>query len=87
MARDTGGILLDVEAGGDLARRVREAIENDFGDEVADLHVWRVGPGHYAAIIAIVTERGADAQDLRSWLEERFPFAHLTVELRRPRST
>jgi cation diffusion facilitator family transporter len=87
LARNTGGILLDVEAGGGLVQRVRAAIENDFGDEVADLHVWRVGPGHYAAIVAIVTERVADAAELRSWLEERFPFAHLTVELRRPRST
>lgn len=87
LARNTGGILLDVEAGGGLAQRVRAAIENDFGDEVADLHVWRVGPGHYAAIVAIVTERVADAAELRGWLEERFPFAHLTVELRRPRST
>jgi cation diffusion facilitator family transporter len=87
LARDTGGILLDVEAGGDLAQKVRRAIETDFGDEVADLHVWRVGPGHYAAIVAIVTDRVAEAAELKAWLEERFPLAHLTVELRRPRST
>lgn len=87
LARDTGGILLDVEAGGDLGDRIRAAIENDFGDEVADLHVWRVGPGHYAAIVAILTERSSDASELRAWLAERFPLAHLTVELRRPRST
>jgi len=86
LARDTGGILLDMEAGGDLARRIRSEVEN-AGDEVADLHVWRVGPGHYAAIVAIVTERTAHADEIRALLAERFPLAHLTVELRRPRST
>ncbi|HWA49106.1 MAG TPA: CDF family Co(II)/Ni(II) efflux transporter DmeF [Dongiaceae bacterium] len=86
LARDTGGILLDVEAGGDLARRIRTEVE-DTGDQVADLHVWRVGPGHYAAIVAIVTERAAHADEIRGMLIERFPLAHLTVEVRRPRST
>jgi cation diffusion facilitator family transporter len=86
LARDTGGILLDMEAGGDLARRIRAEVETG-GDRVADLHVWRVGPGHYAAIVAIVTERAAHADEIRAMLAGRFPLAHLTVELRRPRST
>lgn len=87
LARDTGGILLDMEAGGDLARRIAAEIEAGGGDRVADLHVWRVGPGHYAAIVAVVSERGAHADEIRAMLAERFPLAHLTVEVRRPRST
>ena len=86
LARDTGGILLDMEAGGDLVRRIRNEVEV-AGDQVADLHVWRVGPGHYAAIVAIITERAAHADEIRALLIERFPLAHLTVEVRRPRST
>lgn len=86
LARDTGGILLDMEAGGDLVRRIRSEVET-AGDQVADLHVWRVGPGHYAAIVAIITERAAHADEIRALLTERFPLAHLTVEVRRPRST
>jgi len=86
LARDTGGILLDMEAGGDLARRIRAEVEI-AGDRVADLHVWRVGPGHYAAIVAIISARAAHADEIRAMLTERFPLAHLTVEVRRPRST
>ena len=86
LARDTGGILLDMEAGGDLVRRIRAEVEI-AGDRVADLHVWRVGPGHYAAIVAIISERAAHADEIRAMLTERFPLAHLTVEVRRPRST
>ena len=79
--RDTGGILLDMEAGGDLAARIRTDIEATDGDRVADLHVWRVGPGHFAAIVAIVTRRATDAAELKTTLKARYPLAHLTVEV------
>ncbi|HKP23101.1 MAG TPA: CDF family Co(II)/Ni(II) efflux transporter DmeF [Dongiaceae bacterium] len=81
LMRDTGGILLDMEAGGDLAARIRGDIEARDGDQVADLHVWRIGPGHFAAIVAIVTRRATDAGDLKTSLKARYPLAHLTVEV------
>jgi cation diffusion facilitator family transporter len=81
LMRDTGGILLDMEAGGDLAARIRAEIESKEGDRVADLHVWRVGPGHFAAIVAIVTRRATDAAELKTALRARYPLAHLTVEV------
>jgi cation diffusion facilitator family transporter len=81
LMRDTGGILLDMEAGGDLAARIRTDIEAKDGDRVADLHVWRVGPGHFAAIVAIVTRRATDAAELKTTLKARYPLAHLTVEV------
>lgn len=81
LMRDTGGILLDMEAGGDLAGRIRTDIESRHGDRVADLHVWRVGPGHFAAIVAIVTQRATDAGELKTALKARYPLAHLTVEV------
>jgi cation diffusion facilitator family transporter len=81
LMRDTGGILLDMEAGGDLAARIRTEIETTDGDRVADLHVWRVGPGHFAAIVAIVSARATDAAKLKTTLRARYPLAHLTVEV------
>jgi cation diffusion facilitator family transporter len=81
LIRDTGGILLDMEAGGDLAAHIRADVESNGGDRVADLHVWRVGPGHFAAIVAIVTRRATDAAALKTTLRARYPLAHLTVEV------
>ena len=81
LMRDTGSILLDMEAGGDLAGQIRRDIESKDGDRVADLHVWRVGPGHFAAIVAIVTRRATDAGELKTTLKARYPLAHLTVEV------
>ena len=44
LIRDTGAVLLD-DRDRDMADNLRRAIESD-GDRVADLHLWRLGPGH-----------------------------------------
>ena len=38
-----------------LAAHVRQHLEQD-GDKVADLHLWRLGPGHMGAIVSIVSD-------------------------------
>ena len=82
LMRDTGGILLDMEAGGDLAARIRTDIEAKDGDRVADLHVWRVGPGPFRGDRR---HRHASARpmraNLKTSLKARYPLAHLTVEV------
>jgi hypothetical protein len=39
-----------------MAERVRTVIEAD-GDRLADLHLWRLGPGHLGAILSIVRSK------------------------------
>jgi cation diffusion facilitator family transporter len=80
LVRDTGRILLDMTPDTALLARIRRCIEAD-GDRVADLHLWRLGPGHLGAIVAIVTERSRDPSFYRSQLK-RFPtLSHVTVEV------
>jgi Co/Zn/Cd efflux system component len=45
LIRDTGAILLDMIPDRSIASKLRQAIEAD-GDQLADLHLWRLGPGH-----------------------------------------
>ena len=51
----TSHVLLDAEPAGNAAAAVRAAIEGDADNRVVDLHVWRLGPGHLAAVITVVT--------------------------------
>ncbi len=60
LIRDTAGVLLDVCPDEVTRERVRRTIEND-GDQVVDLHLWRLGPGHLAAVVAIATSKPRDA--------------------------
>jgi cation diffusion facilitator family transporter len=54
LVRDTGAILLDMTPDKRMAEKVRQTIEGE-GDQIADLHLWRLGPGHLGAIVSVYT--------------------------------
>jgi cation diffusion facilitator family transporter len=80
LVRDTGRILLDMTPDTALLARIRRRIEAD-GDRVADLHLWRLGPGHLGAIVTIVTQRSRDPSFYRSQLNCFPTLSHVTVEV------
>jgi cation diffusion facilitator family transporter len=82
LIRDTAGVLLDVCPDEITRERVRRAIEND-GDQVVDLHLWRLGPGHLAAVVAIATSKSRDATFYRGRLASFACLSHITVEVTR----
>jgi cation diffusion facilitator family transporter len=83
LIRDTAGILLDVCPDEATRERLRRAIEID-GDQVVDLHLWRLGPGHLAAVLAIATSKPRDATFYRGRLSSFACLSHITVEVTRP---
>jgi cation diffusion facilitator family transporter len=80
LIRDTGAILLDMNPDPRLADQLRQAIEVD-GDRLDDLHLWRVGPGHLAAIVSVVTRNPHDPSYYRDRLSRFKILSHLTVEV------
>jgi cation diffusion facilitator family transporter len=82
LIRDTGRILLDMVPDRRLALQLRQKIEAE-GDRLTDLHLWRLGPGHLGAILAISTERGRDAAYYRARLAAVPHLSHVTIEVSR----
>jgi cation diffusion facilitator family transporter len=80
LVRDTGAILLDMTSDGQLAAGVRRAIEQD-GDDLTDLHLWRVGPGHLAAIVSVTTKQGRQPAYYRQQLSRFKVLSHVTIEV------
>jgi cation diffusion facilitator family transporter len=82
LLRDTSAVLLDAEV--EPARRsaIRAALEAG-GDRVADLHVWRVGRRHHAAIVAVVTAGASSPAAVKARLRAFTDLAHVTVEIHR----
>jgi cation diffusion facilitator family transporter len=79
LMRQTAAVLLDTADRG-LLERMKSAIEEGGDCAVADLHVWRIGPGAHAAI---VTASGSvTTGELRRRLSVIGGLAHLTVEVR-----
>jgi cation diffusion facilitator family transporter len=80
LVRDTGAILLDMEPDTTVKDGIRRVVEEQ-GDRVADLHVWRLGPGHLGAIVSVVTERPRGVGFYRERLAGFQALSHLTVEI------
>ena len=82
LLRDTGGILLDRTPDVRMAEWVRATIESD-GDQVTDLHLWRLGPGHLGAIISVATGAGRGPEYYRQKLAKFEDLSHVTVEIQK----
>ncbi len=80
LVRDTGAILLDMNPDRNMAGKLRQAVEGD-GDQLADLHLWRLGPGHLGAIVSVVTAQAHEAGYYKSRLARFTSLSHLTVEV------
>ena len=81
LIRDTGAILLDMNPDRHMAENLRQTIESD-GDTLADLHLWRLGPGHLGAIVSIDTHKDRGLNYYRAKLARFRSLSHLTIEVR-----
>jgi cation diffusion facilitator family transporter len=82
LVRDSGMVLLDAEADPKLARDIRGMIEGELGARVADLHLWRLGPGHRGLIVSLVSPDETTAEAIKTTLRARHPdLSHVTVEV------
>jgi cation diffusion facilitator family transporter len=80
LIRDTGSILLDMNPDRRMADNLRQTIEMD-GDKIGDLHLWRVGPGHFGAIVSVQTKTSRDSDYYRAKLARFHSLSHLTIEV------
>jgi cation diffusion facilitator family transporter len=82
LVRDSGMVLLDAEADPKLAKNIRAMIEGELGARVADLHLWRLGPGHRGLIVSLVSPDATTAEAIKQALRARHPdLSHVTVEV------
>ena len=80
LVRAAGGVLLDVIPGPELPQRIRAELER-YGDRIADLHLWRVGPGHVGAIVSLVTRHPQPPAHYKARLSGVPTLAHVTIEV------
>ncbi len=80
LLRQTGNVLLDHQAPDTVRETIRVSIEDDGPDRVSDLHVWSIGPGLWAAEIAVVTDDPRPAEAYRARIPPGLGLAHVTIE-------
>jgi cation diffusion facilitator family transporter len=79
LVRDTGAVLLDMNPDQAMSGRMRAAIETD-GDQLTDLHVWRLGPGHLGAVLSVSMDRQRGPEYYQSLLRRFRSLSHVEVQ-------
>ena len=83
LIRDSSRVLLDKEASNEMVSELRKSIESDSSDRIADLHLWSIGHGIFAAEIAIVSDNPATPSHYKTLIPDRLNVVHATDEVHR----
>lgn len=82
LIRDSAMVLLDADSNPTRSRAIKEMIEREMGARVADLHLWRLGPGHESLIVSLVSPAHTNAEQIKAGLRRHYPdLSHVTVEV------
>ena len=73
--------LLDMNPSRELTAEIRARLEAE-GERVLDLHLWRLGPGHNAAVAVVASREPRPAAAYHARLKGLAGLSHLTVEVR-----
>lgn len=82
LIRSAGAILIDACPDAGLAGRIAARLEQK-GDRISDLHLWRVGPGHLAAVISVVSDEPRSPSQYKKRLAGLPGLSHVTIEVER----
>lgn len=81
LVRQSGAVLVDAGGEGEtLSGEIRSLMEKGT-DRITDLHVWQVGPGHFAAIVALAARNPEKPEDYKARLKPITALSHVTVEV------
>ncbi len=81
LLKQTSPILLDGSIEQEYQSAITEAIEKDADNRITDIHIWRVGANHYAAIISLVTHFPKSAEYYKDLLSGFHKLSHTTIEV------
>lgn len=80
LLRSAGAVLLDMSPDPTLPQKIADRLEQN-GDRIFDLHLWRVGPGHVAGIVSLVSAQPQGPSVYKSRLADLRSLSHVTIEV------
>ena len=82
LLRDSSRVLLDAEMDAPVVQEIRDVLAAAPQPVMlTDLHVWRVGKGLYACIVALEARDGVTPDAIRQQLAIHEELVHITVEI------
>ncbi len=80
LLRSSGAVLLDTVPDTHLPAKIKQLLEVG-NDRVADLHLWRLGPGHFGVIASVVSDSPQPPDVYKARLAKLPALSHVTVEV------
>ena len=80
LMRASGAVLLDIVPDAKLASEIRQRLETG-SDRLADLHLWRLGPGHIGVIASVVSDAPQAPDAYKARLSGLPSLSHVTIEV------
>lgn len=81
LLRETSTILLDKCIDDPRKTKIIAAIESNADNRVVDVHIWKVGPLDYSAIISIVTHFPQPPEHYKQILNDFDELSHISIEV------
>jgi cation diffusion facilitator family transporter len=81
LLRTTSEVLLDRQGPESIRRKIRESIEEDQDSQVADLHLWSIGPNVYTSVISIVAHEPGTPDEYKARIPDHLGVAHISIEV------
>jgi len=80
LVRDTSAVFLDMNPDRNMAERMWAISETD-GDQLTDVHLWRLGARSLGAIISVATQQRRGPEHYQSLLGRFRASSHVTVQV------
>jgi Co/Zn/Cd efflux system component len=64
-----------------LAEEIKRLVKSEGDNQIVDLHLWRVGPGHFAAVISLLSGNLHPPSHYKEHLSGFRELRHITVEI------
>ncbi len=81
LLKSSSAVLLDRQGPVALEQEIRTLVEGDQTSQVAEIHLWSLGPGFYGAIISIVAQVHKTPEHYKQLFREELGLVHVTVEV------
>ncbi len=80
LLKETSPVLLDESIALKYKLAIKESIESDADNRISDLHIWRIGPAHFAVIISLVSHNPKEPEYYKKLLSH-YKLSHITIEV------
>lgn len=81
LLRSTSAVLLDQQASEDIQKKIRKRIEDDGDSQVADLHIWSIGPNIYSMLVSVVAHNPKSPEHYKELIPSELGLVHTNIEV------